>query len=258
MIQATKPVEQVVEAIRQLDLDPIKLKLMDAEEGQGWSREYCDRMELAYRRFLTLLVRFPEETIAPTRDVDKFWHGHILDTMKYAEDCARVFGYFLHHFPYFGMRGEQDAADLRAASERMHALYAREFGGELSKASAFCYAAEPAQKEASAFCYAAEPAQKEASAFCYAAEPVQKEASAFCYAAKPVQKEASAFCYAAKPARQEATAFCYAAKPAHREASAFCYAARPAQGATGAFCYAAGPTQAGTTTLDRPKLVPST
>src|SRR5262249_49602408 len=108
MFQATKSIAQIVEGIQALDLDPIKLKLMDPEEGQGWSREYVDRVEIAYRRFLTLLVKFPDETIAPTKDVDKFWHGHILDTMKYAEDCERVFGYFLHHFPYFGMRGERD------------------------------------------------------------------------------------------------------------------------------------------------------
>src|SRR5216683_6637122 len=86
-ILTNRPVEQVIAAIQALDLDPIKLKLKDPEEGQGWSREYADRMELAYKRFLTLLVTHPEETIAPSKDVDKFWHGHILDTLKYAEDC---------------------------------------------------------------------------------------------------------------------------------------------------------------------------
>ena len=205
MIQATKPIEQVVAAIHGLDLDPIKLKLMDPEEGQGWSREYVDRMELAYRRFLTLLVRFPEETIAPTQDVDKFWHGHILDTMKYAEDCETVFGHFLHHFPYFGMRGEEDAANLRAASARMHAIYEREFGESMPvTASAFCMAARPAQAD-SAFCMAAGPARS--NAFCMAAKPAQ----AFCMAARPSRVD-SAFCMAARPAL--GSAFCMAAKPA--------------------------------------------
>ncbi len=110
-----KTVEQIVAAIQALDLDPIKLKLMEIEEGQGWSREYVDQMAIEYKRFLTLSVKYPEETIAPSKDVDKFWHGHILDTMKYAEDCQNVFGYFLHHFPYFGMRGEEDAANLAEA-----------------------------------------------------------------------------------------------------------------------------------------------
>src|SRR5438445_10428075 len=99
----TRPVEQVIAAIEALDLDPIKLKLMDSEEGQGWSREYADRMELAYKRLLTLLATHPEETLAPGKDVDKFWHRHILNTLKYAEDCHNVFGRFLHRFRYFDM-----------------------------------------------------------------------------------------------------------------------------------------------------------
>ncbi len=123
-----KSVEQIVAAIQALDLEPIKFKLMDTEEGQGWSREYVDQMEIAYKRFLTLSVKYPEETIAPSNDVDKFWHGHILDTMKYAEDCQNVFGYFLHHFPYFGMRGEEDAANLAAAGKTTNRLYEKEFG----------------------------------------------------------------------------------------------------------------------------------
>ena len=213
MNQASKPVEQVVAAIQALDLDPIKLKLMDPEEGQGWSREYVERMELAYKRFLTLMVKFPDETIAPTKDVDKFWHGHILDTLKYAEDCQNVFGDFLHHFPYFGMRGEEDAANLRAAAERMHSIYEREFGEPLPQSSAFCYAAAPSVKSESAFCYAAKPSVKSGSAFCYAAKPSVKADSAFCYAAKPCVRAESAFCYAAKPVHKAGSAFCYAAKP---------------------------------------------
>src|SRR5258706_640622 len=122
------PVEQVIAAIQSLDLDPIKLKLMNPEEGYGWSREYADSMEVAYKRFLTLSVTHPEETLAPSKDVDRFWHGHILDTLKYAEDCQKVFGYFLHHFPYFGMRGAEDAANLAKAGDTTRRLYQQEFG----------------------------------------------------------------------------------------------------------------------------------
>ena len=171
MTQATKTLEHIIAGIEALDLDPIKRKLMDPEEGQGWSREYTERMALAYRRFLKLLVRFPEETLAPGKDIDKFWHGHILDTMKYAEDCERVFGYFLHHFPYFGMRGEQDAADLRAAAAKMNVLYEREFGEPMPASAAFCMAAKPASD--SAFCMAARPALA-GSAFCMAATPARQ------------------------------------------------------------------------------------
>jgi hypothetical protein len=132
----SKPVAQVVAAIEALDLEPIKFKLMDAEDGQGWSREQVETMAVAYKRFLTLLVTHPETQIAPSKDIDKFWHGHILDTMKYAEDCEKVFGYFLHHFPYFGMRGKEDAAALAEAGEGMARLYEQEFGEPMPNVAA--------------------------------------------------------------------------------------------------------------------------
>jgi hypothetical protein len=183
MNHAIRPVAEVLAAIDALDLDCIKLKLMDAEEGQGWSRDYADRMELAYRRFLALMVKFPDATIAPAKDVDKFWHGHILDTIKYAEDCERTFGYFLHHFPYFGMRGEEDAKNLAAAAENMQTLYEREFGERLGECAGFCGAAA-----AKAFCGASVEA-----GFCGAA----RAEKAFCGAAK----KAGAFCGAAMEGR---------------------------------------------------------
>src|SRR4029077_20001089 len=70
----------------------------------------------------------PGETLAPCKPVDNFWHGHILDTHMYAEDCDRVFGRFLHHFPYFGMRGDEDAANLARAAETTQRLYREQFG----------------------------------------------------------------------------------------------------------------------------------
>ena len=206
MTQASKPVAHTVAAIAALDLDPIKLKLMDPEEGPGWSREYADRMEVAYKRFLTLLAKFPDETIAPTKDVDKFWHGHILDTMKYAEDCEHAFGYFLHHFPYSGLRGADDAVNHRAAGAAFHALYEQEFGESLSSSSAWCVKA-PAKTE-NAWCVKA-PQQNAESAWCVKA-PAAKSESAWCVKAPAVEAE-SAWCVKA-PAKA-ASAWCVLAKP---------------------------------------------
>ena len=170
-----KSVEQIVAAIQALDLEPIKFKLMDTEEGQGWSREYVDQMEIAYRRFLTLSVKYPEETIAPSKDVDKFWHGHILDTMKYAEDCQNVFGYFVHHFPYFGMRGEEDAANLAEAGRKTKVLYEQEFGATVPSRASMCSVA--VTKGDVAMCSVAKPAM------CSVA--VTKDSAAMCSVAKP-------------------------------------------------------------------------
>ena len=129
-----------------LDLDLIKLKLMHVESGEGWSRERANAVETEYRRFLFLMKNFPEDDTAPAVDVDTFWHYHILDTMKYAVDCEQLFGYFLHHYPYVGMRGEGDGAVRQDSAHRMRVLYEETFGepylasmtGAAANASAYC------------------------------------------------------------------------------------------------------------------------
>lgn len=115
-------------AIAALDLDPIKVKLMHAASGEGWSREKADAVEFEYRRFLYLMKKYPHEQSAPLFDVDIFWHYHILDTMKYMQDCDAVFGHYLHHFPYVGLRGEEDEALHGRAGDRMKELYEENFG----------------------------------------------------------------------------------------------------------------------------------
>jgi len=111
-----------------LDLDAIKFKLMDPEEGEGWTREQADAVDLMYRRFLFLNIKFPDETIVPNKLIDKFWHAHILDTQKYMDDCQTLFGEYLHHFPYLGMRGEDDARLLADSFETTLSLFSHEFG----------------------------------------------------------------------------------------------------------------------------------
>lgn len=122
--------ELAQEKVAKIDLNPIKFKLMDAE-AEGWSREFVDQVEEEYRRFLVLNILFPEEPIVCSTTVDKFWHQHILDTMKYPEDCEQLFGYFLHHFPYFGMRGESDAQNLQSSFEATKLIYKATFKAQM-------------------------------------------------------------------------------------------------------------------------------
>ncbi len=120
--------DHVEKATAELDLTMIKWKLMDKTEGKGWSREKVDDVEIRYKRFLLLNATFPDMDIVPTSDVDTMWHYHILDTQAYATDCQKIFGEFFHHFPYFGLRGPEDAADLQQAFTATCALYEKTFG----------------------------------------------------------------------------------------------------------------------------------
>jgi hypothetical protein len=201
--------------IAALDFSAIKAKLMH-KAGEGWSLERANAVEREYRRFLFLMKLFPNEQTAPLVDVDTFWHYHILDTMKYAVDSEQVFGYFLHHYPYVGMGGEDDEEVRIASGERMRELYEATFaeaypalraGTTDIQASAFCGAAVQA---GTAFCGAAVKAD---TAFCGAAV---QAGTAFCGAAV---KADTAFCGAAVKAD---TAFCGAAVQA---GTAFCGAA---------------------------------
>ena len=133
-------------AVTELDLEPIKMKLMHVESGEGWSLEKVNAVEKEYRRFLCLMKLYPEEATSPLADVDTFWHYHILDTMKYATDCERVFGYFLHHYPYVGLDGSDEDEQFRLDSgDRMRELYETTFGEaypgssvQAAEAIAFC------------------------------------------------------------------------------------------------------------------------
>jgi len=141
-------------AIKELDLDAIKVKLMHKESGEGWSLEKANAVEFEYRRFLILMKQFPQEETAPLMDVDTFWHYHILDTMKYAQDCQQIFGYFLHHFPYLGLRGEDDEAAHQRVGERMKQLYEQTFGEDYLRAGrgeAAAFSGQVAQPDQTAF-----------------------------------------------------------------------------------------------------------
>jgi hypothetical protein len=123
----TKKSTLFMQDINNINFIMVKLKLQDIEEGQGWSEEQCEEAELEYKKFLALKRTYPEKEIVPNKMVDIFWHQHILDTAKYAEDCETLFGYFVHHFPYFGMNGTEDAQNLSDAFEETKELYQKHF-----------------------------------------------------------------------------------------------------------------------------------
>lgn len=65
-------------------------------------------------------------------EVDEIWHHHILDTRQYFRDCLQIFGYYFHHYPYFGIRGEPDKQNLDLAFDVTQELHEIEFGSRMS------------------------------------------------------------------------------------------------------------------------------
>src|SRR6267143_2117777 len=127
-----RPVQQVIAAIEALDLESVKIRAMDPKLGEGWTREYAEGIEQGYRTYLAMLAKYPDhaEDILLSKDVDEFWHTHILQTIKYTEDCEAVFGKYLHHAPHLGEVTQADMEKRTALAEKTRHLYEREFGSE--------------------------------------------------------------------------------------------------------------------------------
>ena len=115
-------------AIDELDLGPIKVKMKEENVGkENWTYEELEKVEDQYRAFLALHKRHPDKALVPTKLIDGFWHQHMLDSRKYFEDCDNCFGQYLHHFPYFGMRGDEDKQNLISSANETAELFASEF-----------------------------------------------------------------------------------------------------------------------------------
>ena len=113
----------------ELDLDPIVYKLMHPDPGEPpLSLAEADQAVALYRCFLKLCLLCPGSALVPTRQLDQVWHTHMLDTAKYRADCDHVFGRFMDHFPYAGLRGDADRRAWRADFAATRRLFREHFG----------------------------------------------------------------------------------------------------------------------------------
>jgi hypothetical protein len=220
------------EVISSLDLDKVKLKLMHVESGEGWGHERAEAAEAGYRRFLYLTRKYPGEPIAPSVDVDTFWHYHILDTVKYANDCDAVFGHFLHHDPYVGIGEDASPGDQVRAGERMRELHEAEFGtgaklDPAQQSTAWCTVT--ASTTAAAWCTVTAP--KNGAAWCTVTAPKAK--SAWCTVTDPQARAA----WCTVTATQGTTAWCTVTAPTGK--TAWCTVT--AAGSKAAWCTVTSP-----------------
>lgn len=127
--------KSIDEDIARIDLEMVKMKLAEPEEGAGWNAEQTNDAEIEYKRYLTLCRKYPypEYAIVPNKIMDTMWHYHILDTRAYVKDSEAIFGGYFHHFPYFGMRGKDDEEQLKSSFEKTKQLYESLFGEPMAR-----------------------------------------------------------------------------------------------------------------------------
>ena len=92
---------QLEPKIQALDFTRFRNRLIRDYPEMNWEGELFTIAVEEYKRFLELIVRFPEVRMSPTKLMDTIWHHHILDTKNYHNDCNNIFGFYLHHKPTF-------------------------------------------------------------------------------------------------------------------------------------------------------------
>lgn len=126
---------EAVSYIDRMDFELIKCKLMSGDKlvSREWTLLEAEIAIQYYKNFLFLNKKYAGEfpVLPPLLEVDEVWHHHIMDTRQYEKDCERIFGYFFHHYPYFGTRSEEDNLNLQAAFELVQKLHEAEFGKKM-------------------------------------------------------------------------------------------------------------------------------
>lgn len=93
--------------VKDLDFSLAIEKLQNLEVG-SWTKERALKAVDDYKKYLAITKVLNGYQLVPNGDIDEIWHYHIMDTRQYAKDCNDIFGGFLHHYPYFGMLGEEN------------------------------------------------------------------------------------------------------------------------------------------------------
>lgn len=89
-----------------------------------WTKEDALKCCRLYKDFLILKKIHRNIALVPTREIDEFWHNHILYTKEYVADCMNIFGHYLHHQP---ASPKEDPEEMVKAYLKTKELYFNEF-----------------------------------------------------------------------------------------------------------------------------------
>lgn len=127
MLAAVSVATAVRPAAVSISVDLVEGSYRSDDFPSDWTREQRERALDRYQRWLALKQLFPRARFAPTRDIDRFWHLHMLSPVAYYRDCIRLFGRILDHDGGFG-KGDGELPQLRATFERTATLWEQHYG----------------------------------------------------------------------------------------------------------------------------------
>lgn len=64
---------------------------------EGHDQDEAEAMVEEYRKYMGLIIAFPDEAHAMSTAVDPAWHAHIINTADYFTFCSAIHGTFIHH-----------------------------------------------------------------------------------------------------------------------------------------------------------------
>lgn len=105
--------------------------IIDKMINTGWLKTDAEKTCKLYRNYLFLNKKYGSKLkkLAPSKDIDEFWHYHILDTKKYHNDCENIFGYYLHHQPsYPGSNYNFELEELSSIFKEIQNFHFHEYG----------------------------------------------------------------------------------------------------------------------------------
>ena len=122
--------ESARQIVDQWDFSLMRIKMQELSHA-GWDLPRIDTAIEDYKRYMAITKSLNGYQLVPNGDIDRIWHEHILDTRQYAKDCQELLGGFLHHYPYFGMRGKSDESKWKEATNISTGVWTEMFGVSL-------------------------------------------------------------------------------------------------------------------------------
>jgi hypothetical protein len=112
--------------LKSISFDRVIQKLA---EQPFWSLQHAKTACQQYQRFLFLIKKYGKNyRLSPSKEIDAFWHQHVLCTKQYHHDCQIIFGKYLHHYPFLKKESRKILSKGPHPFEITQKIYCQEFG----------------------------------------------------------------------------------------------------------------------------------
>jgi hypothetical protein len=95
------------------DMSDVRLRMK--KEDATITDTFLNKLEVEYKRFMTLRLFHPQETMPVSPIVDEMWHTHILFTSDYVKMAQSVGEVYFHHRPIVS---QKDVVELTPLYEK--------------------------------------------------------------------------------------------------------------------------------------------